>query len=91
MNSTIRITKVCGNHFHLSAKDNETTMNKLLRKKLRIVIEKYKHTDKITNDYCTCIFINTTQDEANRVRQICHNLGVSVSDFLKITLYNELQ
>lgn len=91
MNSTIKINRVCGEHFHLSAKKHGVSMNRLLRKKLKIVIDKYKHTDSITNDYCACIFINTTLDEANRIRQICHNLGVSVSDFLKITLYNEIQ
>jgi 2C-methyl-D-erythritol 2,4-cyclodiphosphate synthase len=85
----LAIRRVRGSHFQQEATKKGIPMTRVLRQKLMIVIDKYKHTENIDSAVYATIKLNVTPKENEQLRQICHSLGVSVSDFLKITLYNE--
>lgn len=88
--TNIVMRNVNGDHFHKHANKLGLRIDLTIGSKVSDVIEKYSHTEKITTDCHNHIQIKCTPDEAIQVRRICQKLGVSVSDFLKITLYNEL-
>jgi len=86
----IRIFSVNGDHFQSHANKLGLRIDLTIGSKVSDVIKKYSHTENINDKYYSHVPIKCTPDEAIQVRRICQKLGVSVSDFLKITLYNEL-
>jgi hypothetical protein len=86
----IRICNVSGDHLHLHAKKLGLRIDLTIGSKVSGIIKQYSHTESIRNSCHSEVPIKCTPDEAIQVRRICQKLGVSVSDFLKITLYNEL-
>lgn len=89
--TSIHVWKVDISAYRVIAQKDGRNMTSILRKASRSIADKYP--DDMYCDPCNVVQhmeVRSLGQSGNKIKQICSQLGVSVSDFMKIELYNEL-
>ena len=86
----IRIQNVRSRAYQELSKRQGITMNRILRKKLVEVLDEYPDDIPVNPTSPYEIFISgLSPKRIQKLNAICANLGVSVSDFMKVKLYDD--